>query len=236
MILPSFYLSTRANQVWDYSGIDNADQCLDWVHFNNYPWPVQYKFNSRGFRDQEWPEDLHELKDAVWCFGDSFTVGFGAPWEHTWPFLLSKKINKRTINISMDGASNDWMSRKINEVIADIAPPWIAVQWSFTERREHPDSTLTDEQRRQWHIIGELEGIENLLGNINQVENHACTTVIHSTIPHFTTNQLSKTVLLKKHCRHSIPYFENLDRSRDGCHYDIKTADWVSSQMAEFLT
>ena len=137
MILPDFILPTRQNQIWTESGIDSLVDCLDKKHFKSYPYPIEYRYNSRGYRDAEWPEDVSELENAIWCFGDSFTVGIGSPVEHTWAHLLQQHTNRRVINISMDGASNNWISRKAVEVLQLIKPKIIILHWSYTHRREY---------------------------------------------------------------------------------------------------
>jgi hypothetical protein len=148
MILPDFILPSRANARWEYSGIDSIDRCLNKKHFKNYPYKVEYVYNSRGFRDSEWPESTEELKNALWCIGDSFTVGIGTPLEHTWPYLLQQKTGRRCINISLDGASNDWIARKTQSIINEISPSNIVIMWSYFHRRENKDTSLTDEKRR----------------------------------------------------------------------------------------
>ena len=60
MILPDFLLPSRVNKRWEFSGIDSIEQCLDKNHFKNYPHPITYSYNSRGFRDNEWPESINK--------------------------------------------------------------------------------------------------------------------------------------------------------------------------------
>jgi hypothetical protein len=136
MILPDFILPSRINQHWEYSGIDSIEQCLNKKHFKSYPHKIEYRYNSRGFRDTEWPETLEELKNSIWCVGDSFTVGLGSPVEHTWSYQVGQKLNTRTINISMDGASNNWIARKAQQIIDTIGPKFLVVHWSYISRRE----------------------------------------------------------------------------------------------------
>lgn len=137
MILPDFILPSRVNQHWQYSGMDSLEACLDKNWFRQYPHRVEYHYNSRGFRDAEWPETTEELKNAIWCVGDSFTVGLGSPLENTWVYQLQKVSKRRTINISLDGASNNWISRKIVDILQKISPRHIVVQWSYINRREY---------------------------------------------------------------------------------------------------
>jgi hypothetical protein len=153
MILDDFILPSRQNKTWTESGIDSINRCREKRHFKEFPYEVVYNYNSRGFRDLEWPESIDELKQAIWCFGDSFTVGIGSPLTHTWVNILQSKLNRRCINISMDGASNQWIARKIKRVLEVVDPSMLCVQWSHLHRTESEDSSLIDEERRQHYTI-----------------------------------------------------------------------------------
>jgi len=163
MILPDFVLPSRVNQTWLYSGIDSLEKCKNKKHFESYPYDITYNYNSRGFRDAEWPNNLKELKQAIWCVGDSFTVGLGSPLEHTWPWLLRAKTGQRVINISMDGASNNWIARCVNLIQKEIDPKNIIVMWSYVHRRELENQNLNSEQRRlHFDKSNKLEDLCNL--------------------------------------------------------------------------
>ena len=184
IILPDLVLPSRVNQCWEYSGLDSIEHCRDKNHFKQYPYPITYDYNSRGFRDQEWPESVEELKNAIWCVGDSFTVGLGSPIEHTWPWLLQKQTGRRVINISMDGASNNWIARRANLIQKEIAPDNIVIMWSYVHRREHQNSELDDEQRRICNITSsDIEDIDNFENCVNQVKNN---NVIQLSIPEYS--------------------------------------------------
>jgi hypothetical protein len=147
MILPDFIVPSRANQAWTYSGLDNLECCLNKEHFKSYPHDITYNYNSRGFRDREWPNHVEELQSAIWCVGDSFTVGLGSPLEHTWAYQLGKQSNRRTINVSMDGASNMWIARKSLDIVNKIKPAQLIIQWSFISRRE---KTIDVARKDEW--------------------------------------------------------------------------------------
>lgn len=189
MILPDFALASRANQRWQYSGIDSPENCFDKKHFESYPHDIEYLFNSRGYRDQEWPTELAQLKSAIWCIGDSFTVGLGLPETYTWPNMLQQAVRTRTINVSMDGASNDWIARKTIDVLQQISPRTIVIHWSYIHRAELDDVTLSDEDRRL-HFDNstflETESKLKFIDLVKQVESaKQSTNVIHSFIPNF---------------------------------------------------
>jgi len=148
MILPDLILPSRVGQCWAESGLDSLSKCRDKKHFASYPYLVEYNYNSRGFRDAEWPNDPSELKDAIWVVGDSFTVGLGSPVNHTWPYAVAQELNKRVINVSMDGASNEWIARRAVDVYHAVQPSKMIIMWSYFHRRESADVTKSDEDRR----------------------------------------------------------------------------------------
>ena len=146
-ILPNHILTSRSNQTWTESGMDCITECLDKDHFLQYPDPVIYQYNSRGFRDAEWPDDL---KNPVWCIGESFTVGLGTPYEYIWPQILQRKINQRTINLAMDGGSNNWIARRATEILTEIRPTRMIIMWTYVERRE---ANFEDTLQQQWQTF-----------------------------------------------------------------------------------
>ena len=278
MILPDMFLPSRQNQICAESGIDSLDGCPDKKHFKNYPHKIEYRHNSRGFRDTEWPDTITELQDSIWCIGDSFTVGLGSPLTHTWPNILQNKLNRRCINVSLDGASNNWISRRCVDIINAINPKLMIIHWSYLERREQPSKHieshwnqfyaavrddswpnnislenfntlpqhiqdelltnhspqwkcgLTDEQLRLPYIRStDEEDIDNTIMCIEAVNQIAAPTVkvVHSFIPFFVNHsykQLFTDHLSKTSNSLIIPEINKIDVSRDGHHYDIKTA------------
>jgi hypothetical protein len=138
MILPNMILPWKANitELYDYNTPDNPKDCVNKKWFDEYPYEIQYTYNSRGFRDKEWPSQIEELKGSVWCIGDSATTGIGVPQDQMWTTILSKKIQSRIINIGMTGASNDWIHRKSMEVMNEISPKILIIQWSYLESYE----------------------------------------------------------------------------------------------------
>ena len=145
-MLADLVLPSRVGQVWATSGMDDPRHCVDRDHYRRYPHSIEYRYNSRGFRDAEWPDNLTQ---AVWCLGDSFTVGLGSPITHTWPNILQQRLARRTINISMDGGSNAWIARRACDIIAAVEPDIMVIQWSYTHRSEQQDNALVLDQRWQ---------------------------------------------------------------------------------------
>ena len=63
MLLPELLLSNRINLLEYKTGIDSIRECQDKTHYRAYPHKVIYQYNSRGFRDREWPDDLQSAND-----------------------------------------------------------------------------------------------------------------------------------------------------------------------------
>ena len=238
-ILPTFILSSYQNTETLYTGIDSPDRCLHKHHFKDYPYPISYKYNSRGFRDSEWPENLNE---CIWCIGDSFTSGVGQPYEHIWPQVLSNRLNVRTINVSMDGASNDWISRKLILVAETIKPKTIIVQWSYTNRREKPlnvGETLDDYDRRI-HFLSDSQSLDDAMHTIECIKNsiYACdksnTVLINSFIPDFVDPEFKKEFWNEfDKLNTPVIQYRPVDWARDRYHYDIKTSTIIVDKLIE---
>lgn len=190
MILPSLILPSRVNQHWQFSGLDSIKHCRDKKHFRSYPHAITYNYNSRGFRDQEWPQSTKELENAIWCIGDSFTVGLGSPVDHTWPSRLSKITGHRVINVSMDGASNEWISKTAEKIIQEINPRHLTVMWSYTHRRELADFSLNDEQRRSEVVTDPADNWKNFLDCKEKIDSLSNSSV-QFLIPNFHHDQES---------------------------------------------
>lgn len=183
MILPDFYLAYRANLYCVENGMDSKLNCLDKQRFYSYPHQIEYVYNSRGYRDGEWPTNL---SDCIWCFGDSFTVGIGSPIKHTWPYLLENYTGQRCINISLDGGSNAWITRKVLRVLQEIKPKLIVIQWTYLHRNESSETSMDDESRRLFTGDDLLTKnlISRFIDSINQIEQTKGNTIIvHSVVP-----------------------------------------------------
>jgi hypothetical protein len=234
MILPNLILPTLVNQQHESISLDSIDMALNKSHFSNYPHDIDYQYNSRGFRGPEWPS---ELNDVVWCVGDSFTSGIGIPYNHTWPHLLSTALSVPTINISLDGSSNMWISRKILEIL-ETTPKCIVVQWSYAHRREL-DSDGSDEFRRlfvrQTPTATTEDDIQNTIDCINLVEaNKGETTIIHTFVPkNVPRNYRTQFTNLINQMNINVVWFDQIDYARDYHHYDILTSTSLVEKLVE---
>ena len=232
MLLPKLFLASRASLIEHTSGLDSIDECLDKKHYQSYPHTVIYQFNSRGFRDREWPDDV---KSAIWCVGDSFTVGLGSPIDHNWTRQVELTCGQPTVNVSMDGASNDWIGRQACNIIQTVQPRNMIIMWSYVHRREDPNTKLSDEDRRISSHSGatEFEDQTNFQTCISSIE-QSNTNIVHFIIP-FAYASAHNTSTAKDWLPDYIKEVPQLDHSRDGHHFDILTSQWIAQQAASEL-
>ena len=262
VILPQLIVPDRVNKTFTECGLDTRNRCFDTQHFDTYPWSVEYCYNSRGLRDTEWPNNLD---DIVWCIGDSFTVGLGCPWNHTWPQVITQKTNRRTINIGMDGASNFWIARQARLILEKIQPRHCVIQWSFLHRTENHHLSPIH------HTAQSSDPTHNIPQWRKLCEEFAdYTTVIQSVIPgaapgigrreaegwwcnqrqpgwpEILPDSLPKDIAMPAEFNHhwqlqsilkdfNVILVQQKDLARDGFHYDIQTAEWFVEQIAHRL-
>jgi hypothetical protein len=132
MILPRIIIPKLVNTQAKFYSPDSLSDCQNRKHFKNYPHDITYRFNSRGFRDTEWPDDL---ENAIWCLGDSATLGSGAPLEHSWPSQFGDLTGLTTINLGIRAIDNYTISEIAQEIIVSIEPKNLLILWSYLERR-----------------------------------------------------------------------------------------------------
>ena len=234
MLLPELFLASRASQVEHTSGLDSFIECKNKAHYLAYPHAIIYQFNSRGFRDREWPINA---QSAIWCVGDSFTVGLGSPVDHIWARQVELTCKQPTINVSLDGASNDWIARQARNIIRAVQPRNMIIMWSYVHRREDTDANLSDEDRRISSLDGatELDDQINIRTCVNSLKGSS-TNIVHFIVP-FAYADLynNNTVTSEDWPPRYINKVTQLDYSRDGHHFDILTSQQVAQQAASKL-
>tara|TARA_R110000782_G_scaffold126511_1_gene218048 strand:- start:1 stop:672 length:672 start_codon:yes stop_codon:yes gene_type:complete len=200
------------------SGMDTLEECHDKDHYLSYTKDISYRYNSRGFRDHEWPEDL---SDVVWCVGDSFTVGMGQPFEETWPQLLGKKLGKTCLNIGEDGCANDTMALRIQEICKLHSPKLVVVMWSYFARRRVNGENVHHDRNH----FGVDKDMANFSKNF-KIVNELPTKIINLLIP-FAFDDVKS---VKEKYKNTI-FTRNIDYARDHNHFDIKTGVGVCQHI-----
>lgn len=207
----------------DSYGMDSIGLCRDKKLFQNYPHTVTYHFNELGYRERP----VNEFsRNSVICIGDSFTVGLGLPFELTYPQQLQKIINYPVLNFGLNGASNDWIARKLKTILSHFTPPVIVVHYTFSHRRELDNHSWFDDERTLCDVNmsdnAAFEDYENWRLCYNFV-NSLNVPVVHSFIPRWHNPDTVPSECI-------VPF--QLDLSRDGFHYGENTCRVLAEKLA----
>lgn len=111
------------------SNFNNNFQKLEkhnWI--NNH---FTYKFNSYGFRCEEFTES-----DSIMFLGCSVTLGVGLPLESIFPEIVSKHLKFKCMNLGVGGSSSDTGFRLIRSYLSHLKPKIVVATFLFPERTE----------------------------------------------------------------------------------------------------
>ena len=93
---------------------------------------ITYDLNSDGYRTNEW--DTIDWKNSVVIIGDSCTMGVGVTQETTVSSHLQKQLGRPVINLGVAGSSNMFMLYNAANLIKNVTPYAVVVQWSTADR------------------------------------------------------------------------------------------------------
>ena len=215
-----------ANLICNTLGLDSAEHCFDKKHFKSYP-EVSYLFNELGFRF-----DLSTLTERpILAVGDSFTLGLGVNVEDTWPSVLGQLLNTTVLNFSLNGASNDWIVRKTQDLLKFFNPRAIVVHYTFSHRRELASADWHDDERTECNpLYTANENFKNWQENFNIISS-LNVPVVHSFIPNWHELSVDYTTLSGQ----IIPPITMIDRARDGFHYGVQSNKHLAQQISTNL-
>ena len=81
---------------------------------------ISYRFNSFGFRDDEFDD-----RPCGLALGCSHTQGIGLPEDSTWPKVLSKLTNTHIWNLGVSGSSIDTAFRLLDHWLPKLSPKFV---------------------------------------------------------------------------------------------------------------
>lgn len=93
---------------------------------------VEYKFNSYGFRGNEF--DLSA--ESIMFLGCSFTLGVGVSEKDAWPTLVASALNLQCVNLGVNGGSNDAAFRLAYNWVPVVKPKMVIWLVTYKERFE----------------------------------------------------------------------------------------------------
>ena len=233
-IMEHLVVPKRANKEIQWHGLDNPKMTKqDADIFENWPNgdKINYRFNSRGFRDEEWPATYSGMKDAIWMIGDSFTMGMGIEYEESYKKKMEEVTGRRVIDISLDGTNPGWRRRIALKIMREVAPDYLIMHWGYIWRYKRKYRTLAQEVRNTIFQEQEESCMESFVETFKSLwETDTNTKVLHNFLPKFAGKWKSQEWI-----KHQIQDFtgdenpsicwdnEQLDTGRDGWHWGPET-------------
>ena len=205
-------------------GLDSLGHCFSKDHFKNFEYDVTYNFNSLGYRERS---VNHYVPSPIIVLGDSFTLGLGLPYNLTYASQLEILSQTQVLNFSLNGASNDWISRKLSIILKYFTPKAIIIHYSFSHRRELDNHAWFDDER----TLSDTHH-SNDSNYINWLENHGkikqlvgTIPTVYSFIPNWHTNKINFTDQLVE--------VGQIDYARDYFHYGPETCSKLAHLYAD---
>lgn len=126
------------NQSWYEKNLNDPNKRELLEKFGWIDQPVNYSFNSHGFRADE----FDNLNESVLFLGASIVVGTGVSDGHVWTSLVADELNLANYNLGVSGGSNDTSFRLGNHYIPQLKPAIVVYVNSYTWRVD----LITDEK------------------------------------------------------------------------------------------
>lgn len=95
------------------------------------PESVTYKFNSQGFRSEEFSD-----QPGFIALGCSFTLGMGVPYLQTWPQIIADHLGLPAWNLGQGGGSMDTCWRLLNHWLAILPTEFVCLLRPTSDRFE----------------------------------------------------------------------------------------------------
>jgi len=209
-------------------GMDSVEHCRNRKVFSQYP-EVTYQFNELGFR-------THNVNcfdtNAILVLGDSFTLGLGVNSKDRYSDIIEKTLNHQVLNFSLNGASNDWISRKLEQLLKYFTPRAIILHYTFSHRRERPNSDWFDDERTECEpFYSSQQNFDNWLKNFNSISGMYQGPTIHSFIPNWHDQLVNYTNLGDN----VLAPVLQIDQARDNFHYGTKTHHVLAEKIINLL-
>jgi hypothetical protein len=230
---PQHRNSSLANQEFNWNGTDSQELyqknlIKNRLSLERYKWidrPITYKFNSHGFRADE----FDSTKPGVMFLGCSHTLGVGLPYESTWAHKVSSSLRLKNYNLGVGGSSNDTAFRLAHYWIEQLKPKLVVF---FSPDRSRFELHVDDDQLYDlgvWPIGFPMTDMfaKSWISNDNNSN----------------MNYLKNVLAIKQLCsEHNIKYIQEqvqlingIDQARDLLHFGEKTQRGIASMFLSKL-
>jgi len=155
-IIRSFYgsLSNYNLEMWRYSADLKVPYDDPQLPFHHYPqksghyYGVDFKINSQGFRDREFSVKKDENVKRIMFLGDSFTLGWGVPFDSIYSKKLERGINKtepkfEVINLGIGNYNTSMEIELFKQKGIQFDPDYIILMFFINDAEPTPATTTS---------------------------------------------------------------------------------------------
>jgi hypothetical protein len=228
--------SKYANQTLDWVPMDTKELYAENLRNNHanlekFGWlnnTVSYKFNSYGFRSDEF-----SLEPNMVSLGCSHTCGIGIPIENSWTSIVSNNLNLKNFNLGVGGSSNDtafriahnWLPQLKPKVVVYLSPDRCRFEYHSSPDIRNYGPWSNDALWKSW-ISDDTNSDVNFLKNTLAIKN-ICND-LNIKLIHVEYNNLSSLGVLGI-------YNNDYDLARDLAHDGIKANQSIANYILSKL-
>jgi hypothetical protein len=207
-----------------------AERRSDLERFGWIDKTISYKFNSCGFRSDEF-----DGAPNVMFIGCSHTLGLGLPVEQTFSHIISTELNLKNFNLGVAGSSNDTAFRLAYHYIPKLKPSMVIFLSTertrfelFTEDNSSFILSYSNRTNSLQNVKEEVKGFyRHWIVNDNNIDLH------------YTKNILAiKQICLDNNIKFYQKEFLNfpmMDKARDLAHYGVKSNMSIAKKILSDL-
>jgi hypothetical protein len=219
---------TNANQTLEWLPMDTQDLYTqnvanrydEIVKFGWLDKKISYKFNSHGFRSDEFSN-----KPSMVSLGCSHTCGVGLPLENCWANIVSNSLNLKNFNLGIGASSNDTAFRMAHHWLTQLKPKVVVHLSTHRHRLEYHDDnseihnlgTWSDSQLWKAWALNAANSDMNFLKNTLAIQ-------------HICNNLGIKLIQIEYEKLHVFKIIEN-DFARDLRHRGVKTNQNIAEHI-----
>jgi lysophospholipase L1-like esterase len=206
--------------VWNQNPYFAVEANSEYPVISHSEFNYTHRANNFGFCSKN-PEDLDSAKMRIACFGDSFTQGYGAPMDSTWPASLAYHLaNYEIINAGLAGSDPIYGIKLFKEVVGP---------------KYHPDVLLFTINDTDLSEIAQRGGVERFQsdGSVRYKSqpwweplygmSHIVRTIVHfSGVNQYFFNQEESQGLLNQSIEIIVKEFLQLEEDLQSQYPDIK--------------
>ena len=153
-------------EIYPCTNLDIENQDISWCDDPD----LENRYNSLGFRGDEFQEQKHDIDFRIFAVGGSTTYGSGVTDDETWPAYLQQIINEKitgkkieVINAGIPGADTNGELKAIKQKIVRLSPDLIIMFDGWNDLQHFIQTEKTIQNWESVCKLGKNEGFDTII-------------------------------------------------------------------------